>query len=269
MQAIRVQSIFHVIFFILLLLYTQFSYVHASIEDEAEINIIFEVYGKKNVANFISKERNGQITIQKKKSFRNIIGRPNIKFITEKSVIQDLQILKIDIDTLKNELDVHIKSEKKKQRDMDIRLTEPDSTSNNQSPSLSVELKNKMKVAQNKYNKSESNSERRRLKRELSILRKAYKSAKENERSKLRVYFPDKKSKTTRSGSYCKNLKSQLTKLTNSVYRHQIFFCNDRGYREENPASCRKYRRGRQYSLSEYKAEVSRVRTDFTSNCGA
>jgi len=241
----------------------------AAMNDEDIVNKIFETHGKQNVVDFISQKREGKITIQKDKSFLNIRGRPDIKLITAKSVIQDLKILKIDASTLEIELDIYIENESKKQQEENDKINKSASLNDDKEPLLSSKLKYQIETTQSKYNESTNTSERRRLSKELSILRRAYKQAKDNEKSKLRVYFPDKKTKTTRSPGQCKSIRSKLADLTEASYRHQIFFCNDRSYRIKNPKSCGGNKYGPKYTLQQYKDEVSRLRMEASKYCGS
>ncbi len=258
-----------IIVFIVLAFNIHFSY--ASMEDENIVNSVFETHGKKNVVNFLLQKNDGKITIQKKKSFTSVKGRPDIELITAKSVVYDLSNLKIETGTLKSELDIFIENEAKKKQEK-INSVRSISIDDGQGASLSKQLKYKMKLAQAKYNSSDSNSERRRLRQEISILNRAYKNAKKNEASTFRVYFPDSNSKTTeykRNSSSCNRMKTQLQKLTGSVFRHQVFFCKDREYRAKNPQSCGNYRRTQNYSLKGYKSEISQLRSKIAKDCSS
>ncbi len=256
MRTIPHQSLLQIITFILFISNVQFTCTYASMNDEHEIEKIFKTHGKVNVVNFIFKRRNGKITIQKNKSFLNITGRPDIAFITAKTIIQDLKILKVDISNLKTELDIHIKNESKKEQE---ELNNLASMDNDKNTLLRTKLKRQMQIAQSKYDKTDSVSEQKRLKRELSRLKKAYKKAENN----------DKKTKKRRSGSYCDTIKSKLQKLTDPDYRHQVFFCNERDYRLENPELCDQSRYSRQYTFKEHKDEIRKLRMEESKNCGS
>ncbi|MCW8923845.1 MAG: hypothetical protein OQK69_09500 [Gammaproteobacteria bacterium] len=242
--------------FIFLILNT---HTYAKSNDEHTINNILETHDKENIVKFISQKRNGKITIEKNKSFHDFTGKPDITLITAKSIIQDLIILKIDINDFSIELEKYIEDESKRQQE---EISNLDTISNNQNISLTNKLERQIQVTQSKYDKSDSISERRQLKKELSKLKAAYKKAK-NKKTSLKVYFPDKKPKNT---SHCNRIKSQLQKITAPDYRHQVLFCNDRNYRMDNPGLCDQYSYGKQYTIEEHKDEVRKLRQDLSKN---
>ena len=245
-------------------------YAYASTDEEHAINQIFETHGKENLIELISKKRNGEITIEKNKSFLNIKGKPDHKFISAKSILQDLIAIKMQIGNLKTELDTHIAYKLKKQQEEEkVRLTNLASKKKSHDVSLSSELNQKLKITEYKYNETDSFYERRRLENEISILKTAYRRAKNNERSILRVYFPEEKPRKYINTSYCNNTRSKLSQLTKPDYRYQTFFCNDRVYRKQNPKSCGKYKYIRNYTLHEYKDEIRRLRQIEVNNCGS
>lgn len=272
MRTISCQSILQIVVFIVFIVNTQFTHSYASVDNEGAINKIFETHGKKNVVSYILQRRNGKITIQKKKSFLNITGKPDIALVTAKSINHDLKFLKIDISKLESELDIYIENESKKQQKRDDKFSSITSASDSDEVSLSRKLKYQIKTTEDKYNKSDSAYERKRLKRELSRLQRKYKEAKYNEKHKSSAYSSDKSPRNkryNRSASYCNSYKSKLQKLTASNYRHQIFFCNDRAYRAKNPKSCATKKYSKRYTLQEYKDEINRLRSNISKNCGS
>ncbi len=244
-----------------------FSPAYASMVDEKSIEGLIETYGKDNVVKVILEKRDWKITIQKNKTFGDTYGKPDLSLITPKSIIYDLNILKMSINELTSALEEQQKQQAIQNEEDDRAASVP--TSSHNSIPLSTELNHKIKLTREQYNNAGSHSERRRLKKELSILQSAYKQAKKNEKSKLRVYFPDKQKKRNYSynSSGCKNAKSKLQEITDPVYRHKIFFCSDRQYRKENPNSCDEYKYGAQYDLKKYKKEVIRLRERVSENC--
>jgi len=168
--------------FIFIILKSQISY--ALMNDEEAINKIFETHGKENVVGLISQRRDGYITIQKDTSFINNRGRPNIEFVTAKSIIQDLKILKIDISTLKAELDIYVENKSKNLQEENDRLAKSDSMrENNKKRDLSSrEIQEKMKALKSKFNMSLPADERMRIQKELVGLRKDYRQSKKNEK---------------------------------------------------------------------------------------
>ena len=266
MDTINLKSLLNIIAFLLFVFITQFAF--ASMNDEDTINKIFETHGKENVVGFISQRRGGKITIQKNKSFLNTTRRPDLTLITAKSIIQDLKILKIDISNLKPELDIHIENESKNQQEESERLNDSASINGYQDAPLSKDLQQQINAIRSKYNKTDSVSERERLKKELSRLKAAYRKARNNEKSKLKVYFPDEKSKRRNSDS-CKRIKSKLQKMTEPNYRHQAFFCNERDYRTKNPKLCDQSRYARRYTQKEHKDEIRKLRLQASKNCGS
>ena len=241
--------------------------VCATMADEKSIEELFQTYGKNNVVKVIRKKRNGKVTIEKNKSFTNGYGRPNPLFITPKSTIEDLKILEMSINELTSTLE-----EQKKQQEKDSKKNETptsDTTSTREAAPLSAQLNQKINVTRDNYNKASSTSEKRRLKVELSILQSAYNRAKKNEKSKLRVYFPDKNKNTIykKISSACLNPKTQLQKIGNPVFRHQVYFCGDREYRKQNKIICKGYSYGKQYEINEYKKDINRLREQVSANC--
>jgi len=271
MRKVNQQSLLKTVAFIFLIFNTHFTYSFASVDDENAINKIFETHGKTSVVNFILQKNHGKITIQKKKSFLNVTGRPSITLVTAKSVNHDLKNLKIDISTLEAELDTYIKKESKKQQKANNNLRKLASDNDKDEIPLSQKLKHQIRKTQSKYDKADSDYESEQLKKELSKLQKKYRKAKYDEKHHPDGYLADKSSrnkKTYRNKSYCKSYKSQLQKLTESSYRHSVFFCKDKTYRAKNPRSCSKYRYTKQYSLQEYKDKINKLRQDISNNCG-
>lgn len=256
MPTINHQSLLAIATFIFLIFNTLLTCTHASINDENEINKIFKSHGKKNVVSFIFQKRDGRITIQKNKSFLNIKGKPDIALITAKSIIQDLGILKINISDLKAELDIHIEKESKK-KDEELNNLSPISDDND--ILLSDKLNRQIQIIQSKYNKTDSVSERRKLKKQLSNLKRSYKKAKQKEKPSH--------NKKRRSESSCNRAKLKLKELTNPDYRHRIFFCNDRNYRNENPKLCDSSKHVRRYTPEEHKDELRRLRLESSKYC--
>lgn len=270
MRTVSHQSLLQIVIFIVFVFNTQFTHSYASIDDENTINKIFETYGKSNVVNFILQRRNGKITIQKNKSFLNATGRPDITLVTAKSINNDLGILKLDISNLDAELDTYIKKESKKKQKKDDSLSKLSSLSDNDDIPLSRILKYQIKTTQSKYNESDNEYERTRLKKELSRLQRKYKEAKYNEKYKPGENSAGNSRQSTKYNRYessCKSYKTQLQKMTEASNRHQIFFCNDRTYRAEHPKSCGKHKYSKQYSLQEYKDELSRLRNNISKYC--
>lgn len=62
------------------------------------------------------------------------------------------------------------------------------------------------------------------------------------------------------------NLKIDISNLASEL---DIYIENDRTYRAENPNSCGKYKYSKQYTLQEYKDELSRLRQNVSKNCGS
>lgn len=272
MRPVNPQFFLQLATFIIFVFNTQFTYSYASIEDENTINKIIETHGKNNVVNFILQKRNGKITIQKKKSFLNATGRPDLTLVTAKSINNDLKILKMDISSLQPELDTYIESESKIKQKEEESLSKSPSSSDDQEIPLSRQLKHKINITQSQYNEADTEYDRKKLKKQLSRLQRKYKEAKYNEK-----YNPGgnsnssrKSQKSTRynsNSSSCNSYKTQLKKITEASYRHQIFYCNERTYREEHPKTCGKYRYTKQYSLQEYKDEVTRLRSKISKYC--
>ena len=84
MQAISYPSLLQIVTFLIFIVNSQFNYTYASSEEENTIKKIFESHGKENVVKFILHKNNRKITIQKKKSFLSISGRPDIRLVTAK-----------------------------------------------------------------------------------------------------------------------------------------------------------------------------------------
>jgi len=240
---------------------------YASMGEEKAIEGLIETYGKDNLVKVILEKRDWKVTIQKNKSFADAYGRPDLSLITPKSVVYDLKTLKMSINEFTNALEEQQKQQAIQNEENDRAIH--DSTSKRNTIPLSTKLNKKIEITREQYNNASSHSERRRLKKEISILQSAYKKAKENEKSKLRVYFPEKKKNRNYSynSSSCKRAKTKLQEMTDTVYRHQIFFCSDRQYRKENPNSCEGYKYGSQYDLREYKKEVNRLREQVSTSC--
>ncbi len=118
MQTVSFHSLLRICTLVAFTFNTQQSLSHAATNDEAEINKIFETYGKENVVKVITQKRNGKITIQKNKSFLTAYGKPDLNFVTVKTIIQDLGNLTMDIDALQKELDAHMEREAKKEREV-------------------------------------------------------------------------------------------------------------------------------------------------------
>lgn len=272
MRKVNHKSLLQIVTLIVFIFITPFTYAYSSIDEENTVNNIFETHGKSNVVDFILRKRNGKITIQKKKSFLNASGRPDITLVTAKSIIHDLKTLNIDVSSLKPELDIYIEDEvKKRQKKANSRSNSTSESDDHEIP-LSKKLRYKIKKTESEYNEAESEYERKQLKYELSRLQREYKQAKYNEKYKSDTYSPNKSQrnkKNYRNSSYCNSKKSQLQKLTGSVKRHQIFFCSDSSYRAENPSSCGKRNYSKQYSLQEYKNEISQLRQYISKNCGS
>jgi len=270
MQTVNLQSLLKIVTFVFFIFNAHFTYSFASTDDENAINKIFETHGKANVVNFILERNHGKITIQKKKSFINATGRPDMTLVTAKSVNHDLKNLEIDINNLETELDIYINKVSKKQQKMDDGLRKLDSADDTNEIPLSTKIQYQIKKTQSKYNEAETDYERKELKNELSRLQRKYKKAKYNEKHNPDANLPGKSSrnKTNYGGSsYCENYKLQLQKMTESSYRHQVFFCKDRAYRAENPKSCGNYKYGGQSSLQEYKDKINKLRQKISKNC--
>ena len=177
-----------IVAFILFSINAQFSLIYASTNDEQAISKIFETHDKENVVSYISQKRNGKITIQKNKGFLNVRGRPNLAFITEKSIIEDLKILKIDINTLKANLSSHIKSvsEKRQEELNDLTvINEPQDIERNESrqngqgsqKEFSERIKDAIKKVQYNLEHANNDDHRRRLKKLLTRLETTYKNS--------------------------------------------------------------------------------------------
>ncbi len=270
MQMVSLQSFLKIVTFVFFIFNAHFTYSFASTDDENTISKIFETHGKTNVVNFILERNRGKITIQKKKSFISSTGRPDLTYITAKSVNHDLKNLKIDVSSLDTELDIYIDKVSKKQQKMDDSLKRLDSESDTNEIPLSTKLKHQVKITQAKYNAAESDYERKQLKYELTRLQREYKKAKYNEKHNPDASLSNKSSpnkKNYKSTSYCESYKSQLQKLTESSYRYQAFFCNERSYRVENPKSCSNYKYRGQSSLKEYKEKINKLRQNISKHC--
>lgn len=272
MRTLNHQLLFQLATFIVLIFNTQFTYSHASIEDENTINNLVETHGKNNVVNFILQKRNGKITIQKKKSFLNVSGRPEMKLVTAKSINNDLKILKMDLSTLEPELVAYIENEAKMKQKARESLSKSSSIGSDNEIPLSKQLKHQINITESKYNEADDEYDRKRLKKELSKLKRKYKEAKYNEK-----YNPGGDSnssgnsrKTNRYSSYsssCDNYKSQLKKMTEASYRHKVYYCGDRTYSAEHPKTCGKYRYSSQYSVEQYKDKLSQLRSKISKYC--
>ena len=238
-------------------------------DDETAINEIFTTYGKENVINFISQKRNGRITIQKNRSFADTYGKPATSLITHRTILQDLKILHMSIADLDDELDA-IKSEQERNNAENspretAALTTPPHTP------LSVDLNKKIINLQKKYDQTDSVSERKKIRKELRILRRAYRDAKRNEQPRT-----VSTSKKTYNNDYatrrCNEAKDKLQQLTSPEFRHQVFFCNDRKYRSENPRTCgdatsTSYRYLRYRDRKLYTDDVNRARNRVKQVC--
>ena len=256
------QALLKIVTFLLFTIIVHPSHSYASVSDENEINKIFETHGKKNVVQLISKKRKGKITIEKNKSFLNVSRKPDINLVTAKSIIQDLKILKMEISELKNELDTFIEDEKKKREDRENSLNYA-STGERETISLTQQLELQIKDVQSKYNKTDSISERSRLSKELSKLRRSLRNAKKDNQSRSRTHIPDSKA----DSHNCISIKEKLQKLTEPSYRHEIFFCGDRSYRKENPDLCKQSRYVRPHTIEEHTDEIRKLRLQESKNC--
>lgn len=236
----------------------------ASFDDEKSIEKLFETYSKDNIINLISSKRDGKITIQKYKSFIDAFGRPNPDLITPKSVLQDLKLLHINVAEFTKDLEEQHQTGLNNKSDSNA---EPAISTKSPTIPLSVQLEEKIKITKENYYKSTSTSEKRRLQKELTILRSAKRRAEKNEKSRLRVYFPETNKSKHYNSSYCQRAKDDLQELTDPVTRHQIFFCSDRKYRKENPSTCNDYRYRKKYNLKQYRDEVNRLRDRVKANC--
>lgn len=269
-QMNSLRLLFQILITIALTVSTQFTYGYASMNDEDAINKIFETHGKDNVVKYISQERGGQVTIQKNKSFLTIRGKPEIDFITYRSILQDLKELKMDISDLESELVIYVEIETQKKEEEGDNVRPSESTLNRKEVALSYKLKHQIREMQAKYNKTESDLERRRLNKELSILRSAYSKAKRNEKSKLRVYSSDKKnSKYSSTSSNCTNLKSKLSELTSPDFRYYMYYCKNKDYRER-PKTCNTHKSrysGQARDLKDYKKKIYSLEKKISKNC--
>lgn len=272
MRTVNHQLFLQLAAFIFLIFNTQLSHSYASIDDENKINKLVETHGKNHLVNFILQKRNGKITIQKKKSFLEVTGRPDINLVTAKSINNDLKIIAMDISSLEPELATYIENESETKQKEKENLSKSNSMSGDDDVPLSKQYEYQIKTTQFKYDRAENEYDRKKLKRELSRLQRKYKEAKYNEK-----YNPDETSnssskprKSSRYNSYsgsCDRYKAQLKKLTEASNRHQIFFCNDRTYRAEHPKTCGKYRYSKQYTLQEYKDELNQIRSNIAKYC--
>jgi hypothetical protein len=271
MRTVSHQPILKLVAFIIFIFNTQFTHSYASLDDENTINNVLEKQGKNNLANFILQKRNGKITIQKNKSFVEIKGRPDIEFVTAKSIAHDLGIIKIDISNLDAELDTYIENEQKKKQIEEASLSKLSASGDDSDVPLSEKLHYQLQTLQSRYYNSDNDYDRKRLKSEISKVKRKYDEAKYNEKYNPGSNTSDKTQKNTtynnRYSSSCDSYKSQLSKMTDSTYRHQVFFCNDRTYRSEHPKTCGNYRYTRQYSLPEYKDEINRLRANISKYC--
>ena len=266
------QQLIQLVAFIIFLFNTQFSWAHASADDEEMINKIVETHGKVHVVNFILENRNGKITIQKKKSFLNVTGKPDLNLVTAKSINNDLKILNMDTSSLELELSAYIEKTSKKQQKQQESLSKFAAINGDDEIPLSKQLKYKIDNLQAKYDYAEDEYDRKRLKKELSKLKRKYKEAKYNEK-----YNPGGNSSTSKKAkdykkysnysSNCSSSKTKLQKLTEASFRHQVFYCNDISYRKEHPKTCAKYRYSKQYSIQQYKDELNRLRSNVSKYC--
>ena len=235
--------------------------------DEQAIDKLFQDAGKESVVTIITQKRDGQITIQKNKSFFSTFGKPNIDYVTAKTVLQDLTILDMSITEFKTELDTLKQEEAVSQKQAeDERASQLSAERAEPGPVLSNKLSRELNAKKAEYAKCTSYSERRRLKKEISILNTAYRKAKKNEKSTLRVYTPDSMPRQSSNSRQCDSLEARLQKLTDPSYRHQIFFCNNKNYKD-NPKSCKNRRYGQQVTLLEYKKKVSDLELEISKKC--
>ncbi len=242
---------------------------YASIGEEKLIEKLFSMHGKYNVAKVILDKRNGTITIQKNRSFIDSYGKPRLSYITSKSIIYDLGLIGMSI----SELKVAAKVQQQKQAKIDEALNKASvapTTLPNSPVTLSTELKQKISITKQKYLNTRDNAKKRQYQIELSILRNAYRRALKNEKPKVRLHSPNetKRKKVYKaSSSNCQYAKTHLKALSNPVTRHQVFFCSDRKYRKQNPASCGGQGYGRQYDLKNYQKEVVRLKEQVSKSC--
>ena len=166
---------------------------HASGNDVESIEKLFATYGKSSLVDVISDIRNGKITIEKSNTILDGYGKPNLDYITSKSVLHDLQIMKMSVNDFTVKLDEHASQLAKLKEEEEKNRKSRDLSPSSEPVPLSVELGHKIQLTKEQYDVATSNSEKRRLQKELSILRTAQRRARENEKSKFRVYFPEDK----------------------------------------------------------------------------
>ena len=247
-----------------------FTYSHASSDDENIITGIFEMHGKNNVVNFLLQKRDGEITVQKNRSFVNVKGRPALKFITAKSVNHDLKNLNMDAGSLEPQLVTFIENESKKQQKKNSSLSKSFSAGADNDIPSSRKIKYKIQRVESNLRKTDDEYEKKRLRSDLSSLKRKYKDAKYKEKYKSGSDASVRSTKNKKYNGnvrYCASYKSKLQNLTKSAFRYQVFYCNDRAYRAKNAKSCDKYKYSRQYSIQEYKDEISKLRREVSKYC--
>lgn len=258
-------------FLVMLSLYVaiQSSLCYASAGEEKLIQKLFSLHGKYNIAKVILDKRNGTITIQKNRSFIDSYGKPRLSYITPKSIVYDLGLIGMSISELKAAAKVQ-QQKQAKTDEASNKVSVASSTLPKTPVALSTELKQKIAITKRKYLNARDNAQKRQYQIELSILRNAYRRALKNEKPKVRLYSPNetKRKKVYKANSSsCQYAKAQLKALSNPVNRHQVFFCSDRKYRKQNPASCGGQGYGRQYGLKAYQKEVARLKDQVEKSC--
>jgi hypothetical protein len=87
------------------------------ISNQQQIQNLIEQVGKTQIIDVIMELRYGEITILRGTGFNDNYGRPNMDYISAKTVAEDLKKLNMDVSALENEIKLFIsKKEQKKER---------------------------------------------------------------------------------------------------------------------------------------------------------
>lgn len=244
-------------------------YVFAS--EISRIDTLIDTYGKALVIDVITDKRHGKVTILKNKTFRDARGRPDPELVTALTVAEDLKIIDMSIDSFTGELD---KARELKAEEDSIQSV-PNVADVPAEPLKSRELKAELDRTRNKLKHASTSYELSRLKREVRKLDRKYKQALYNE--KHGTGNKQKRSSSSRkysrySAASCERAKEQLQQVTDTRYRHKMFFCKDRKYRQENPRTCsassgNRYGYSRNYDINKHKEKVAKLRANVERSC--
>ena len=145
-----VKSLFVTILSLSAIMY--FSPGYASMADEKLVEGLIETHGKDNVVQIILEKRDWKITIQKNRTFGDSYGKPDLSFITPKSIIYDLKLLNMSINDLASALDEQQKQQAILNEENERASTV--STLSQTSIPLSTELNHKIELTREEYNLS-------------------------------------------------------------------------------------------------------------------